>query len=127
MPYLNYSKSYGALQAESNYEFPAKKNKKYYGLDPREYVPRSSWHHTSKFYNVTNYYSLHSIIDYIYNDYDLGGEILVDLFFDLLKKAKKRGNSLDIDYVISEDDRFEIFNIYIDIFENGQSKKSDEK
>ncbi|MEM3858867.1 MAG: hypothetical protein QW478_05620 [Candidatus Micrarchaeaceae archaeon] len=60
--YDGYSKSIRAEQAEENGEHPKTFWKRLLGFFPEGAEP-SSWHHTSKFYNPTNYYDIESIND----------------------------------------------------------------
>lgn len=56
----DFSKSQNALQAEGNGRFPASVLAKRLGVKMgaiRAILSRSEWHHTSKHYNVTSYYS----------------------------------------------------------------------
>ena len=64
--YHNYSKSNNALAAESSGLFPASVLAKMLGVKTaaiRALMTPSEWHHTSKHYNVTNYYSEDAAIE----------------------------------------------------------------
>lgn len=58
--YFNYSKSNNAIYAEQQGKYPASRCAEIYGFKSakivRESIKSSEWHHTSKRYNITDYY-----------------------------------------------------------------------
>jgi len=58
--YFNYSKSNNAVYAESQGRYPATKCAQVYGFKSaklvRETMRSTEWHHTSKKYNITDFY-----------------------------------------------------------------------
>lgn len=66
--YFGFSKSNNAVNAENNGRFPATTLATRLGVKPgaiREIVPTSEWHHTSKHFNTTPYYSEEKAMEYI--------------------------------------------------------------
>lgn len=63
--YNGFSKSNNAVEAENNGRFPLTKIRQLTGLtsDFIREVDTDEYHHTSKFYNVTNYYDLDRVVE----------------------------------------------------------------
>lgn len=66
--YFEYSKSNNALAAESDGKYPATVLAERLGVKAsaiRAILPSSEWHHTSKHYNITEYYSEEAAMEII--------------------------------------------------------------
>lgn len=75
--YIGYSMSIRAAQAREIGELPKTDFKRTYGIDPSEYISYSSWHHTSKHFNKTYFYSISELMEHIAElDYQDRQEIL---------------------------------------------------
>jgi hypothetical protein len=65
--YFNYSKSNNAIYAESQGRYPATKCAKIYGFKSakavRESMRSTEWHHTSKRYNITDFFDFPSELE----------------------------------------------------------------
>ncbi len=89
--YHNYSKSNNAVSAEMAGRFPATHAAKLWGFKSaahlRRCVSSSEWHHSSKYYNIVDYYDVESFIS---EYYDHGKRIasLVELCSCLTKRGK---------------------------------------
>jgi len=76
----DFSKSNRAIDAEANGRFPASEIARKLGLPTKfitDHAPNTGeWHHTSKFYNTTDYYDLQQVKDWLHGegDYAEGGE-----------------------------------------------------
>lgn len=92
--YHNFSKSNNAICAEKQGKYPASKAAKIYGFKSiaalKSLIKPSEWHHTSKFYNHTDYYDIEGEIE---NFCDL---IDVNRIIRALKKNSK-GRELCLD------------------------------
>ena len=67
--YREFSKSNNAVDAEANGRYPASRIAKILGI-PVEFVVKHAphggeWHHSSKFYNVVDYYDLQQVKDWL--------------------------------------------------------------
>ena len=60
--YHFYSKSNNAINAEYGLKFPKTEFKRLTGIDPSDWIESCEWHHTSKLYNVTEYYSVIELV-----------------------------------------------------------------
>lgn len=63
--YVGYSMSIRAYQAREAGELPKTDFKRIYGIDPSKYISHSSWHHTSKHFNKTYFYSIAELMEHI--------------------------------------------------------------
>lgn len=66
--YVDYSKSVNAVEAEAGGRFPKSVLAKKYGIKTSaidDLLEPTEWHHTSKFYNRTNYYSEEEVVRYL--------------------------------------------------------------
>lgn len=65
--YFNYSKSNNAVWAESQGRYPATKCAKIFGFKSgravRDCLRSSEWHHTSKKYNITDFFDFQSEVE----------------------------------------------------------------
>lgn len=67
--YFEYSKSNNAIEAENNGRFPASILAEKLGVKPgaiRALMHACEWHHTSKHFNATDYYSEEDALEIIY-------------------------------------------------------------
>ncbi|MBX3253896.1 MAG: hypothetical protein KF862_07110 [Chitinophagaceae bacterium] len=60
--YWHYGKSIRATQAENEGRFPKTAFRKIYGIDPAAVTTATEWHHTSKFFNRTDYYNIEDVM-----------------------------------------------------------------
>ena len=66
--YVGFSRSVRAAQAEGEGLYPASVAAKLLGVSAaaiREFLCSDEWHHTSKYYNATDYYDVGFLLDYM--------------------------------------------------------------
>lgn len=89
--YFNYSKSNNAVAAERDGKYPATRFAQIYGFKSaksvRECLKSSEWHHTSKRYNITDYYDFESYLENIER---------LNEFSSVLKNLKKNSKAKEL-------------------------------
>lgn len=91
--YFNYSMSNNARAAHLSGEFPASKAAKTWGFKSakalQEKIAPSSWHHTSKFYNRTDFFD----IEAAYSDFELSD------FVNIWPALNRKGKQIAANYI----------------------------
>ena len=90
--YHNFSKSNNAVAAEQSGRYPASKCARLLGV-PTEWVKRQStreWHHTSSWYNSTDYYDLEQLAEHLETEEGQAQLLDVCAELDALRQAPKR-------------------------------------